>query len=696
MVNAKARIRAALSRRIISSALSPSLAEIEGDLLSIRHIVTGYRDELVAVLSLSEDATCGFDAVQKERLVLATLLSLAVIMLTTIFNVIFPSSTNTFPVIDVMCCFALIWVAIRAMRTERVQLFCHCWIAVAAGCLWIDSIFTGGVTGFSAPLLVMLPVGAGLLLRIKNILRVGIANALAIMMIAIAEASNAPAEAHQEIMANAALLIAASTAICGTVITLVGHYQRVDRAREKLLLSKDYVASHDGLTGLLNRTTIAERIARLDPATERYNLFLLDLDGFKDINDNYGHDAGDKLLIRVAKRLRQVAPNGAQVARLGGDEFLVLVEADQNGTSKNWNSTKCPGEALVEALSKTFPIDGLELQVSGSIGVAHFPADANNGDTLLKRADLALYAAKAMGRNKCIAYKPYMEAEQHKQIMLQNHLRQALDRGDIFAHYQPQYCLKSGNLIGFEALSRWKDAVLGIVSPEKFVAIAEDCGLIGELGEQVLRRACLEALEWPALSGEAPLRLSVNVSALQLKRANFVSSIKAILAETGFPPERLELEITESVLIADPEKAMITLNQLAAMGIAIAMDDFGKGYSSLSYLQSFSLARLKIDRSFITNLNQPNGAPIINAIITLAKAMNLTVVAEGVETEGQRQALRDLGCDYAQGYLYAPGLSGKDTLKHIITAATRQARAKAAASPPQPDIEVTLKTRTVG
>ena len=664
--------------------------------MSIGRIVTKYWDELIAVASFTEDPTRGFDAVQRERLVLATLLSLAVIVVTTLFNVIFPSGVNTFPIIDVMCGFALVWVIICALRTKRVELFCHCWIAVAAACLWIDSIFTGGVTGFSAPLLVMLPVGAGLLLRIKNILRVGIANALAIMMIAIFQASNAPAEAHQEIMANAGLLIAASTAICGTVITLVGHYQRVDHAREKLLLSKDYVASHDGLTGLMNRTTIGERITQLDPATDRYNLFLLDLDGFKDINDNYGHDAGDKLLVAVAKRLRTVAPEGAKVARLGGDEFLVFVEADKTGASRNWNSEKCPGEALVDALSKPFTIDGLELQVSGSIGVAHFPADANNGDSLLKRADLALYVAKEKGRNKCVAYKPYMEAEQNKQIMLQSHLRHALDRGDIFAHYQPQYCLKSGDLIGFEALSRWKDDVLGIVSPEKFVAIAEDCGLIGELGEQVLRRACIEALEWPSISEDTPLHLSVNVSALQLKRANFVSSIEAILAETGFPAERLELEITESVLIADPEKAMVTLNQLAAMGIAIAMDDFGKGYSSLSYLQSFSLTRLKIDRSFISNLNQPNGAPIINAIITLAKAMNLTVVAEGVETEAQRQALRDLGCDYAQGYLYAPGLAAKDTLKHIITAATRQARGPVTAKPPQPQIEVTLKTRTVG
>jgi len=559
-----------------------------------------------------------------------------------------------------------------AHRIRNIEMLCRIWVTLCSISLFLDVTTSGGISTPWAMMFVLMPIGAGLLLGIRDVFIFTIGTALLLTIIGVRSISAAPAELHDVLLLDTLFLVVGSFMSGMSVVVLVAHYQRIDRKRQSLLLSKEYIASHDGLTGLANRSVVTEKLSALSVGTDKVNLFLADLDNFKDVNDAYGHQVGDEMLAQVAARLLDIAPESAIVARLGGDEFLLLVQADEDGNSIGFSADECPGKLIVSKLNEPFLIGQLELKMSGSVGVAHFPTDASTGEDLLLKSDLALYAAKAEGRNQCVSFVLDLEKEQDKQLILQTRLRAALDKGEIFLRYQPQFCLITNRLTGFEALARWEDEELATVSADVFVTAAEECGMIEQLGEHVLRRACQEALEWPmSEDGERPLQLSVNVSTLQLRATDIVSRVSAILQDTGFPASQLELEITESVLISNTEQVISTLNELAGMGIEIAMDDFGKGYSSLSYLQDFSLSRLKIDRSFITNLNLPNGKPIVSAIVQLAQAMELKVVAEGVENDDQRQALQDMGCHFAQGYIYAPGLSPEDALKLIIEDAAR-------------------------
>lgn len=623
-----------------------------------------------ALRAVGLDEPDSFESIQRERFLLANLIAVAVGLVMASLHSFMPRVMGDFQhFIGPALVIGSVLFVQTTFRWRRIEQLCRIWLGVTGLVLWGNAQwFAGGVIGYTAPLLVLLPVAAALLLHPRDIVAATLFSLVAIASIGIGDIAHAPKELYEIVLTDVVLLMVGTLGASATVLTLAIHQNKVDEKRLSLLRIKEYVACHDGLTGLINRTTIGAHLSQLQPGAQNHNLFLLDVDGFKEINDGYGHHIGDQLLIKASKRIMDAVPPEARVARLGGDEFLVLVPADERGNTMNWPSGKCPGTTLVEKLREPFHIESVELQISASVGVAHFPADADNGDVLLKRADLALYAAKKSGRNQCRSFRMEMETAQTRHLVLQNNLRAALTRGDIFVEYQPQFRLSDGTLSGFEALARWHDEALGLVSPDKFVPIAEECGLIIELGEQVLRQACEQALTWARLKPRAtPLKLSVNVSTIQLNALNIVQRIKAILDETGFPANRLELEITESVLITNPEKTMATLDQLAGLGITIAMDDFGKGYSSLSYLQNFSLARLKIDRSFISRLHHPNGTSIVRSIIQLAKAMDLSVVAEGVETEIQYQTLRQLGCDYGQGFLYAPSLQ-TDGVKELILA----------------------------
>lgn len=427
----------------------------------------------------------------------------------------------------------------------------------------------------------------------------------------------------------------------------------------------EFLAKHDPLTNAYNRNYVNTLLEELDPAQDKALVFLIDLDGFKQVNDGYGHAMGDKLLQIAAERLRAAVSSEAKVARLGGDEFLVFCKLKAEEMLISHDQI---GKRLLQCMSDPFYIDHLEISVSGSIGVAKFPQDTKQGPTLLSQADLALYAAKRGGRNKCVTFAPKMMDSMQKRIIVTDRLRKAVQADTVTPYYQPQYCAKSGQMIGAEALARWNDTELGFVGPDLFISIAEETGLIHELGEQMLRRACLDALTWAPQADGTPLTLAINLSPVEVMRGNVAQKVKRILSETGFPTSRLEIEITEGVLIDDVPATRFLLEELSDAGITIALDDFGTGYSSLSYVRALPLNRLKIDRSFAFGIEEPEAQSIISTIVGLGERLNLEVIAEGVETQEGVDILSDLGCDVLQGFFFSRPLPAKDfeqlTLEH--------------------------------
>ncbi|MGZ8296628.1 MAG: EAL domain-containing protein [Allosphingosinicella sp.] len=406
-----------------------------------------------------------------------------------------------------------------------------------------------------------------------------------------------------------------------------------------------HLAFHDALTGLPNRAVFADHLARTvakaGESADHVAVLCVDLDGFKAVNDIYGHPAGDALLIAAAQRLRSAVRGHELVARLGGDEFAVV----QAGGEQPGHGGLL-AQRVVEALAEPFAIGSDTVRISASVGVALFPADAADPESLVKNADMALYRAKADGRGTARFYEAAMDEALRRRRQLEADLRQAIGRGELSVHYQPLADLGSGSILGFEALLRWTHRELGPIGPATFIPLAEESGLILKLGEWVLREACTEAARWtPAL------KLSVNLSPVQFTQGDLAAEVEAILAETGLDPVRLELEVTEGLLIKDAEKAIVILERLKALGVQIAMDDFGTGFSSLSYFRMFPFDKVKIDQSFIRDMiGNPQARAIIRSVIGLGQGLGMPVVAEGVETAEQLDALRAEGCDQVQGY----------------------------------------------
>ncbi|HTT49141.1 MAG TPA: EAL domain-containing protein [Pseudolabrys sp.] len=414
-----------------------------------------------------------------------------------------------------------------------------------------------------------------------------------------------------------------------------------DRKRHEQQIA--HMAHHDPLTDLPNRTAFNECIAAtLDLAKasgDSFALLSIDLDRFKAVNDVFGHGVGDALLREIAGRMEQ-ACQGAFLARVGGDEFHAITP-----TGPQPATAETLAEKLVTALDTDIDIEGLPLRVEVTVGVAIFPQDGTDVVTLIANADAALFRAKSEARGSIRFFEPSMDQQLRDKRALQQDLRTAIARGEIELHYQPQ-ALISGEITGFEALVRWHHPRQGLVSPNVFIPLAEESGLIVELGEWILRTACREAASWPR-----PLRIGVNLSPVQFHYGDLPTLVHQILLETGLSPARLELEITEGVLIGDFNRAVSILRRLKALGVRIAMDDFGTGYSSLSYLQSFPFDKIKIDKSFITNLGQSQqSATIVRAVLALGRGLDMPVVAEGVETEEQLKFLAAESCNEIQGF----------------------------------------------
>ena len=404
----------------------------------------------------------------------------------------------------------------------------------------------------------------------------------------------------------------------------------------------------DALTGAANRTLFQQRLREATGALGTDNhaaVLLFDLDGFKLINDSLGHGFGDRMLCEVCRRLQAVSPAGCTLARHGGDEFTLLMPSIARSSQAEEVAA-----AAIAALEQPFSIDGNEVLISASAGIALYPGDAPELDALLVAADTAMYHAKDRGRGQYVFFSAAMNVRLHQRLLVKNRLSKALDRRDFHLVYQPKTCLGTMRISGAEALLRWNDGRLGEMPPGQFIPILEEMGLIGEVGLWVVRQACRQVRAWQDL-GLDPGRVAVNVSARQLRCHGLVQEISDIIHLAGIAPTDLEFEITESTIIQDTDSAIHLLNEFRAMGIHIALDDFGTGFSSLGYLRRFPFDTIKIDKSFVDEIMvTPDDVAIIRAIITMGHALDRRIVAEGVETSAQFKLLKDLGVDEVQGY----------------------------------------------
>jgi diguanylate cyclase (GGDEF)-like protein/PAS domain S-box-containing protein len=426
----------------------------------------------------------------------------------------------------------------------------------------------------------------------------------------------------------------------------------------------EYQANYDSLTRLPNRNLLRDRLQHALIVAQRHHkgvaVVFMDLDGFKNVNDSLGHSVGDRLLSVVAERLARCTRTSDTVARHGGDEFvIVMTDTVDEQSLIAWM------ERVRASISEPVWLDGTELYVGCSMGASLFPQDGDDAETLMKKADLAMYRAKDMGRNTFQFYQPEMNASAGARLNLERRLRRALRDNEFLLHYQPQVDIESGQIVGTEALVRWRDPEVGLIPPSSFIPVAEESGLIGPLSEWVLREACRQNKAWQD-EGLPPARVSVNLSARVFQQRDIAKLVMQVLAETGLEPQYLELELTESTIMRNAEEAVSMLNELHALGIGLAIDDFGTGYSSLSYLKRFPVDRLKIDRSFVSDIGvSGDDETITSAIIALAHSLKLQVIAEGVETSAQLDFLKERACDEMQGFYFAKPLS-TDAISELL------------------------------
>jgi diguanylate cyclase (GGDEF)-like protein len=448
----------------------------------------------------------------------------------------------------------------------------------------------------------------------------------------------------------------------GFIVTSQGEYLGLANAHDLLQQITQrkqaelyHLAHYDTLTNIPNRMLFTDRLQQACREAQRsgapIGLMFVDLDRFKQVNDSMGHYFGDSLLRAVAERLLHCVRGCDTVARLGGDEFAILLDGLEQP-----DAARQLGERVLEAMQAPFVIHERELFITASIGLALYPFDDDNCENLLAKADAAMYAAKASGRNAFRPYAPGLSICSAERLSLETELRYALENDELVLHYQPQICLASGRVVGVEALVRWQHPERGLLAPIHFIGIAEESGLIINIGYWVLSEACRQQRRWLA-QGVPPLRMSVNISAVQFQQPDFSVRVQQVLLETGIDPAQVELELTESIVMHHAATVLGTLNALKALGLRLAIDDFGTGFSSLSYLRRFPVDRLKIDQSFIRDIEKlPVNESIVRAIAALAKSLSLEIVAEGTETETELNLVKAVGCHEAQGYFYSKPL----------------------------------------
>jgi diguanylate cyclase (GGDEF)-like protein/PAS domain S-box-containing protein len=434
-----------------------------------------------------------------------------------------------------------------------------------------------------------------------------------------------------------------------TGAVMVFHDVSVARA---LTLKMSYLAQHDSLTDLPNRVLLNDRLSEAIALSSRYQrklaVLFLDLDRFKHINDSLGHVVGDRVLQAVARRLFTCVRSSDTISRQGGDEFIVLLWEVRRARDAAITAAK-----ILQALREPYNVNGHELHITGSIGIVTYPNDGADAETLLKKADVAMYHAKEQGRDNYKFFTPEMNASAVERQSLETDLRCAIEKNELILHYQSKIDLLSGSVIGAEALLRWRHPQRGLIPPAQFIVLAEECGLIVPIGRWVLREACRQSRAWQ-LAGLAPIAVAINVSSVELRNPDFVAGVDATLKEAGLNPRYLELDLAESVLREDSRSVENVLDDLKRIGVLLAVDDYGTGYSSLRRLTRFPIDCLKIDRSFVRNLTtDENNAGIVNAVIGIGKSLNMLVVAEGVETREQLDILQERRCPQAQGYLFS-------------------------------------------
>lgn len=469
------------------------------------------------------------------------------------------------------------------------------------------------------------------------------------------------------------------------VATLLSVLRTALKARERQLQTRDHLlamaqmneqleqlAFYDTLTALPNRVLLQDRLTQAMAHARREKrpcaVLFLDFDNFKVINDSLGHSFGDRVLQTIGNRLKDVLRSEDTAARLGGDEFVVILHEMQEATD-----AAAVAQKILQCVAAPFYIDDHEVRMTTSLGIAVYNGEDDSPDDLLKHADLAMYHAKEQGKQAFRFFTPRLHRRAMERLSLEGELRRALDNQEIILHYQPRVVLPDAEITGFEALARWHHPRKGLIAPDQFIPLAEETGLIWELGKLVLQRACWQSRRWQE-AGYPPLRMAVNLSARQLRHAGLVELVAQVLGETKLPPYLLELEITETAAMARIDDTLTKLQALKALGVCLSIDDFGTGYSSLSYLQRLPIDGIKIDRGFISttdNITDPNKV-ITRTIIALGKNLGIKLIGEGVETPAQRDNLSELGCDEAQGFLFGQPLAAHDITKLLDQQGAKQ------------------------
>jgi diguanylate cyclase (GGDEF)-like protein/PAS domain S-box-containing protein len=462
---------------------------------------------------------------------------------------------------------------------------------------------------------------------------------------------------HSRILATSRIVARDSQGTPKHLIVVIEDVTERKRSEQRIA----FMAHHDVLTGLANRLAIMEKIeeavARHRRRGDPFAVLLLDLDRFKHVNDTLGHAVGDALLRETAVRLKASLRETDVLARLGGDEFAIVQDRDKNQRQ----AASALADRITEVIARPFNIEGNEVNIATSIGIALAPEHAANSDSLMKMADLALYRAKSAGRNGYRFFDPEMSMAASARHELESELRRAVQQDELELYYQPIIDTKTSVICGAEALMRWRHPTKGIILPDQFIPLAEETGMITHIGEWLLQRACADAVGWPK-----DIKVAVNLSAVQFRKNNLVDVVMCALAQSGLPPERLELEITETALIESATECLPVLHQFKNLGIAVALDDFGTGYSSLSQLMMFPFNKIKVDKSFIQNLTKRTEcAAIIAATLTLARSLDIATTAEGVETAEQYRLLRLAGVTSLQGYLFQPPCPSSQIDFHI-------------------------------